>query len=56
MRNDLPDIVATVPNALLNATATTPARSSHLATQPATNPPNQIVTPEEEQQHQEKGE
>ena len=44
------------PHALLNATATTPAHSSHLVTQPATNPPNQIVTPEEEQQHQAIGE
>ena len=51
-RNDLPDIVAAVLDALPNATATTPARSSRLATQPA-NPPNQLVTPEEEQQHQE---
>ena len=54
-RSDLPDIVAAVLDALPNATATTPARSSRLATQPA-NPPNQLVTPEEEQQHQEIGE
>ena len=37
-RNDLPDIVAAVLDALPNATATTPAHSSRLATQPATNP------------------
>ena len=54
-RNDLQDIGDAILVALPNATATTSAHSSFLATQSATNPPSQPITPEEEWQHQEIG-
>ena len=46
-RNDLPDIIAAILDALPNATATTSARSSRLAIQSATNPLSQPITPRE---------